>query len=93
MSTYRFLQGQWISLQLEKEVPLILLFPYKTIIHEVPPGQKIFCSIWIQDHLILTIWVVGSPLLRSVRQAFWLEFYKMKDPLNYSYYLIIAYQY
>jgi len=36
----RFLQGQWISLQLEKEVPLILLFP---------------------------IWVVGSPLLRSVR--------------------------
>ena len=50
MSTYRFLQGQWISLQLEKEVPLILLFPYKTIVHEVPPGQKFFCSIWNQDH-------------------------------------------
>ena len=32
MSAYWFLQGQWISLQLEKEVPLILLFPCRTIV-------------------------------------------------------------
>ena len=41
-TTYRFLHGQWISLQLEKEVPLILLLPYRTIVHEVPLGQKFF---------------------------------------------------